>query len=439
MKTHLHKLIATFLFAAAPAVVPAQVVGTATVGGLTLEASQQAITTANANVGTVKGKALSFRVLHKGKPVTYSDGKSAQSPLVFWEAWTLPDAPRPAILAANRATYLITEENGEARVQLLRGESDRPASWQWLDAGGKIGDVHDIYIRDAMQGPLTLRGGTSLVVSSAVLLDVKTLQSYPMRFSGEFEMVKQANGYSASNKGVLLYSASARQAATLGRNEAAFLPAGSINNPEHAMVVLDLATQTRYAVPFDRNQMRLAQEYEDATPAWAATHFEWRVDAQGRQRLQPRKHAKPVPWMGRFRNVPREGDDASNTTYVLMPADGAMVEPLVKLIERELGGRKAPLLSDEQPEYKTRMEINGFPVSIVVMGPQGGAGPSVEVATDVPTMVPVPGSPGKLQSSYNPDKIRATNQQVMKLGEQINKLLAQGKLQEFFTSVPKRN
>lgn len=425
MKTHLHKLIATFLFAAAPAAIPAQVVSSATVGGLTLEARQFGVSTFNVNVGTVKGSSLGLRVLYNGKPVTFSDGKGAQSPLTFWEAWTLPDAPRPAILAANRATYLITEENGEARVQLLRGESDRPASWQWLDAGGKIGDVHEVYLRDAIPGSLALRGGTALAVSGVVLLDVKTLRVSPMQFSGELEMVKQANGYSASNKGVLLYSPMAKQVATLGRNAASFLPAGSVDNPEHAMVVLDLATQTRYAVPFDRNAVRLALEYEDATPTWAATHFEWRADAQGRQRLQQRKLARPTPWMGRFRNPAREGD-TSNTAYVLSPADGAMVEPLVQLIERELGGRKAPLVVGESPEYKTRMEINGFPISIVVMGPQGGSGPSVHVATDVP-------KPG-----YDPDKIRATNQQVMKLGEQINRLLAQGKLQEFFTTIPKR-
>ena len=438
MKTHLHKLIATFLFAVAPAAIPAQVVSSATVGGLTLEARLFGVRTFNANVGTVKGTSLGLRALHNGKPVTFRDSKGVTSELTFWEAWTLPDAPRPAILAANRATYLITEENGKAQVQLLRDESSRPASWQWLDAGGKIGEVHDVYMRDAIPGSLALRGGTALAVSGVVLLDVKTLRSSPMQFSGELEMVKQANGYSASNKGVLLYSAAARQVATIGHNEAAFLPAGSTSNPEHAMVVLDLATQTRYAVPFDRNQMRLAEEYEDATPAWAATHFEWRADAQGRQRLQPRKHAKPVPWMGRFRNPPRDGD-TSETAYVLTPADGAMVEPLVKLIERELGGRKAPLVAGESPEYKTRMEINGFPISIVVMGPQGGSGPSVHVATDVPVvMTAVPGRPGKQQPGYEPDKIRATNQQVMKLGEQINRLLAQGKLQEFFTTIPKR-
>jgi len=436
LKTHLHKLIATFLFAAAPAAIPAQVVNSATVGGLTLEARLSGVSTFNANVGTVKGTSLGLRVLHNGKPVTFRDSRGVTSELTFWEAWTLPDAPRPAILAANRATYLITEENGAAHVQLLRDESSRPASWQWLDAGGKIGEVHDVYLRDAMPGSLALRGGTALAVSSAVLLDVKTLRSSPMQFSGELEMVKQANGYSASNKGVLLYSQTAKQVATLGRNAASFLPAGSVDNPEHAMVVLDLATQTRYAVPFDRNAVRLALEYDDATPTWAATHFEWRADAQGRQRLQQRKLAKPAPWMGRFRNPPREGD-TSNTAYVLSPADGAMVEPLVQLIERELGGRKAPLIAGESPEYKTRMEINGLPVGIVVMGPQGGAGPSVEVATDVPNMVPVPGSPGKMQSGYDPDKIRATNQQVMKLGEQINRLLAQGRLQEYFTTVPK--
>lgn len=438
MKRIWTKLVTLALFGGTATVAPAQAPERTVIGGLTIEASSATATGFNSNYGRVKQSTATYRVMHKGKPVTVRDASGKMVELAFWEAWTLPDAPRPAVLAANRATYLITEENGEPRVQLLRGEYHDTATWQWLDAGGKIGERYRVYIRDKVEGPREIRGGTALAISGTVLLDVKTLQTQRMDVAGDFEQLKQANGYSTSDRSVIMYSAPAKQVAALGQNEAGTFAVGSKSNPDYAMVAIDLATGTRYAVPFDRNAARLVIPLEDATPTWAASHFEWRADAQGRQRLQVRKLAKPQPWLGRFRNPPRD-NDTSATSFVLMPTDERMIEPLMKVIARDFGGREVPLVKDEEPGSKTRMEVNGLPISIRLYAPQGGNPSYVDFSTDVPVISTLePGSSWKLKFSFEPEKIHATNRLVMKMGEHINQLLAKGELQAFFTSVPKQ-
>ena len=408
-------------------------------GDLVIEGAVRTGTSFNLNYGRVKQSTAGFRVLHKGQPVTWRDEKGGTSELVFWEAWTLPDAPRPAVLAANRATYLITQEGGAHRIQLLRGAYHDNASWQWLDAGGRAGERYKVYLRDQISGPRELRGGNALALSGNTLLDVRTLQTRPMNLAGDFEQLKLTNGYSAGDNAAILYSASALQVAALGANQAGTFAVGSRSNPDFAMVVLDIPTGNQYAVPFDRHAARLADPQEDATPAWAARHFEWRPDAQGRMRLQLRVLTQPEPWLGRFRDRPRSDTDTRSTRYLLMPADERMIEPLVALIERDFGGKRVPLTRDEPAGSKIRLEVNGLPISIRRHSAEPGSAPFVEVATDVPvTSKLAPGSSWKLEFSYEPDKIRATNQQVVNLGEHIDRLLAQGQLQSFFTTIPKK-
>jgi len=430
------ELLCGLLALGAPAAGQAQAPVRASIGDLTIEGEVRTGSSFNLNYGRVKQSTAGFRVLHKGKALRAPDERGGSSELVFWEAWTLPDAPRPAILAANRATYLITLDGGEPRVQLLRGAYSDNASWQWLDVNGQVGEPYKVYIRDRIDGPRELRGGTALAISGSLLLDVRTLQTQRMDLAGEYETLKQTNGYSAGEHPVIYYSAAARQVAALGTNQADTFAIGSTRNPPYAMVVLDLASNTQYAVPFDRNAVRFADQFEDATPQWAATFFEWRADAQGKLRLQPRKLAKPPPWLGRFRDLPRDSNDTTNARFLLMPAGDKMVAPLIAMIERELGGRQVPLVKDETAGSKIRMEVNGLPISIRQVDGDPGTSPAVEVSTDVPvTSKLVPGSSWKLEFSYEPDRIRATNQQLIKLGEHINRQLAQGRLQEYFAPI----
>lgn len=408
----------------------------ATMGKLSIEASQDSSLQFNTNYGLVRQKTANYRVLHKGQPVRFRDADGRSHDLTFWQAWTLPDAPRPAILAANRASYLITEENGEVRVQLLRGAYHDAATWQWLDAAATVGERHRVYIQDTIQGPHELRGGQMLAVSARALLDVKALTVQMLDTEGDFESLKQSQGYAtASDSPVLMYSAAAKQAAVLARNQAGTFAVGSTSNPEFAMLVVEQSTNRHYAVPFDHNQMRLADVETGATPAWAAAHFEWRPDSLGRLRLQARKLAQATPWLGRVRDPQREANFTRETTYILMPVHERMAQALAALIEREFGGKRLPALPDS-PELAARLEVDGLPIGLRYHSAAEGYRAELHVVASVPIVRTQ--ERDKWKFSQDTEKVRAANRLIMALGDRINALLAKGTLQEHFTTMPKQ-
>lgn len=417
---------------AAPAVAQVR----AQVGSLSIESSERSSVQFNANYGLVRQTTASYRVLHKGKPVRLRDADGNSTELSFWKAWTLPDAPRPAILAANRSTYLITEDGGEVRVQVLRGAYHDSASWQWLDADGKVGERQRVYIRDQVEGPHELRGGQMLAVSARVLLDVRTLRVQALDTESDFETLKKNGGYAVNgDQGVLMYSAAAGQVALLARNQAGTIAVGSTSNPPLGMLVVEQGTNAQYAVPFDSTAMRLAEADVDATPAWAAAHFEWRADAQGRLRLQARKLKQSTPWQGRIRDPQREANFTRETTFVLMPVNKRMAGALAALIEREFAGKPLPPLPDE-PELSARLQVDGLPLSLRYFDDDSELNRSeLHLSASVPvTRTKVN---GKWTTGHEPEEVRATNRLVMVLGDKINALLARGALQEHFTVVPK--
>jgi hypothetical protein len=406
----------------------------ATMGKLSIEASQHSALQFNTNYGLVRQKTANYRVLHKGQPVRLRDADGRSHELTFWQAWTLPDAPHPAILAANRASYLITEENGEVRVQLLRGAYHDSATWQWLDAAATVGERHRVYIQDTVKGPHELRGGQMLAVSARALLDVKALTVQTLDTEGDFESLKQSQGYAADNDNpVLMYSAAARQVALLARNQAGTFAVGSTSNPEFAMLVVEQATSTRYAVPFDQTQMRLADLETDATPAWASAHFEWRPDSLGRLRLQARKLAQATPWLGRVRDPQIEANFTRETTYILMPVHERMTQMLVALIEREFAGKRLPALPDS-PELAARLEVDGLPIGLRYFSASEGYRAELHVVASVPVVRTQ--EHDKWKFSQEIEKLRAANRLIMAMGDKINALLAKGALQEHFTTMP---
>lgn len=433
MPKRLQRLIALLTLSTA-AVAPAAAEIQAKIGNLTIDATVSSARSFNANYGIVKQSTATYRVLHKGKPVTMraADGRTVE--LSFWEAWTLPDAARPAVLAANRGAYLITEENGEPRVQVLRGSGAEPASWQWLDANGKVGAPYEVFIRDKVEGSRELRGGTTLAVCAKVVLDLKTLSPETLDLEGDFEGLKQTDGYSAHKKNVLLYSAAAKQVAMLASNQAGTFAVGSKSNPEFAMEVVSIGSNVRYAVPFDRNAARLGDTETGATPEWAAANFEWRANGKGQQRLQLRKLAKPLPWIGHIREPQIESNFTNDTTYILMPVHKRMVAELSRLITRDFGGKPLPALPDGHPT-EVRLEVNGLPLSLRYYEAAEGYRSEVHLTTSVPIVRTQRN--GKSESSYEPEKTRAANRLIMSMGEKINAMLAKGALQEHFTAMPK--
>lgn len=430
----LQRLIALLTLSTAGATTAVVAEVRAQIGNFAIDASVSSSMRLNTNYGVAKQSTASYRVLHKGKPVTIRNADGRMVELSFWEAWTLPDAGRPAVLAANRGTYLITEENGDARVQLLRGENRDPASWQWLDANGKVSAPYEVFIPDAVSGSRELRGGSVLAISSAVMLDLKTLNPESLDLEGDYEKLKQTDGYSAHKKNVLMYSAAARQVAMLSSNQAGTFAVGSKTNPDFAMEVVSIGSNVRYAVPFDRNALRLGDIETGATPEWASANFEWRTDAKGRQRLQQRKLAKPLPWLGYVRDPQIETNFTNDTTYVLMPVHKRMVAELSRLITREFSGKPLPALPDGHPT-EVRLEVNGLPLSLRFYDAEEGYRSEVHLTSSVPIVRTQRN--GKSENNYEPDKTRATNRLIMSLGEKINAMLVKGALQEHFTAMPK--
>lgn len=414
---------------------PAHAQQRAKMGNLTLESSQRTHRQFNTNYGFVKQTTVTYRVLHKGQPVRFRDEDGRSTELSFWAAWTLPEAPRPAVLAANRATYLITEDSGEVRVQMLRGAYHDTATWQWLDAEGRVGERQPVYIQDKVQDRHELLGGNVLAVSARALLDVRTLQVQALDTEGDFESLKHSGGYAAAgDKGVLMYSAAAGQVALLARNQAANFAVGSTGNPEFAMLVVEQASNNRYAVPFDRDAVRLADPETEATPAWAAANFEWRTDGRGRQRLQARKRSQPVPWQGRIRDPQLDSKLSRDTTFILGPVLPRMVPALATLIEQEFAGKRLPTPPDD-PSLGARLEVNGLHIDLRHFDADDGYRAELHMTASLPTFsTPARGKPALGRSA---EQVRATNRLIMVLGEKINALLAQGALQQHFTTSPR--
>jgi hypothetical protein len=69
-----------------------------------------------------------FEVRYRGTPVKVTDA-SAQV-LRFSEAKFLEGAPRPAILASEAGTYLISEQSGQVAVEVLAPATTDIATWQ---------------------------------------------------------------------------------------------------------------------------------------------------------------------------------------------------------------------------------------------------------------------------------------------------------------------
>jgi hypothetical protein len=393
-------------------------------GPLSLEATLSTGREFNLNYGVVKQSRLGVKVTHNGRAVRAGSGTEARD-LVFWEAWVLPGAPRPAVLGLDRGAWLVTIEGGEPRVQMLRGAYSDNASWQWLDGPQAFAAPYKAYIRDKLPTVGELRGGRFLLVSQVALLDIQSLSVRPLDITGgqagNMDYLRQADGYGWASDGVLMMSPDGSAVAGLGRNTAGTIAVGSTANPDYAMVVIDLASQSRKAVPFDRNALRLADAPADATPAWAASRFEWAKGAGGRPQLVARRHAKPPPWLGKL-TQPQVDDNVRDTRFTLMPTDLRMVDPLVAWLGREFGARPNPATD------RLALDIRGLAVRVTVRQPDpqdeyGDRRSYLYLSRD-------------WSAAYNPERHLAANRLVAEIGERLNAHLAAGGLQEFFTRMP---
>jgi hypothetical protein len=229
-----------------------------------------------------------FRLYHRGKLIAVDIRGSKVSN--FWEARFLEDAPRPTVLLAATGLWLVSEENGTARIETLKEQDTSSALIQWLDgAAGQPAKAVDIGIRDARSEPRGDRSGTLLLLGRGAVLDVRTLAIQRYR-------PYEAAGFSVSNADALRLSPGRSQYVMLGQKSSS-----DRNDTDYAMVVAEPGRQSAYALPFDHRATRLIDTAEiDA--AWFDHHFAWQREADGTEKLVRRTGLPPFPRLGRIVN-----------------------------------------------------------------------------------------------------------------------------------------
>jgi hypothetical protein len=281
-----------------------------------------------------------FRVTYRGKPVTVVDGKNAIAD--FADARILGGASRPALLVAEAGVYLLYDEQGQTKIDILAPASDDALRWQWLDAdGGQPGPETGPKVRDATGETLMEQGGRLLLVNRTRVLDIESLRHYPVRVNST-EHVQAMGGYNAGNDAARMLSPGRSQLVMVGNRQ------GSSSVEEYALVMADFTTGRVYGLPLDGRALRL-QSPADVTPAWIGHYFEWTRDLGGSERLRARVGAAPLPWLGRFT---RSGPMVE---YRLVPTRPTMYDTFVTFLRAQYGGRDgtSPAGSSDGPRQKT--------------------------------------------------------------------------------------
>lgn len=328
----------------------------ATIGGLAIVETSERTRDFNANVGFTRHTVLRFQVLHQGRFVKLPDEAGQSAEQDFWDAWVLPAAPRPAVLAGKEALYLFTEDSGQVRAQMVApADEHRHASVQWLDAeNGQPGPEHIVDIRDSAEDARQLHGGRRLLLNHRVVLDVTSLRSQAI------ELMK-APGFGAPGEAVLALSPKGSRLASKLQSEA-----GSAH--DGALLLIKLVDGQRDLLHFDAKRLG-ASTPEAMTRAGLAEHFEWVHGPGGDERLQRRAPpAGPKPrWQSRYEigSQAPMGRAVRAPRYLLWPVAPAMWSALLSYAEDELQGRRVAAEAGDPPSASfARLMMAHVPVTI---------------------------------------------------------------------------
>ena len=268
-----------------------------------------------------------FRVRHRGKPVTVVDGQNIIGE--FSDIRILEGAPQPALLVAHAGVYLLRDEQGQVKIDILAPAGNDPVQWQWLDSNdGQPGPETGPRLRDATGESLTERGGRLMLVNRKRVLDVGSLRHYPI-VSNTTERIEATGGYNAGTDPARALSPGRSQFVVIGSRR------GSTAAEEYALVVAEFATGRVYGLPLDGRALRL-QSPADVTPAWIGHYFEWTREPGGVERLKPRLGVTPLPRLGRFARF-----SAPMLDYRLVPTVPAMYDALLAFLRAQYGARDA--------------------------------------------------------------------------------------------------
>ena len=258
---------------------------TLTVGPFTLEAVERKIGAGgfpNTSGNPFKrAPVTTYRVLHKGTPIV-PPGTAPDRGAPWWEARVLKGAAQPAVLLMESGAYLLTEANGQPRLQELAQRSAPRPQWQWLDAQqGQPGPVNLVAIAHRPGPPPALAGaGRWLSVYTQAVLDVQTLAIHRYTLNST-EVLDQLQRFYGAEQPVLAFSPGGTQ----------FVVAGFRDRPgepdidkrfEHALIAFDFARQQGTVLPINLAEWRLRSP-QDIDPAFARRVVGWRRGGDGRE------------------------------------------------------------------------------------------------------------------------------------------------------------
>jgi hypothetical protein len=342
-----------------------------------------------------KSAFSSYQVIYQGKPVVFPPALEVNTGYSsVWKAFVLQDAPRPAIIAGSQSMYLITEEDGVARLTPLNEQNSSFASLQWLDAeNGQPGPKQEIYISEDTAANYYSQGGEYLLVNLNTVLHVTDLTIHSFRKSMDL-----TDGYYAGE--VAAFSP--------GKEELVFV--GNKNSEErydkflYALLVYNFKTNEAYAVPFDQTETRLySPEY--ITADWLNTYFEWRASGAGAHKLEKRD-LDPLPYWEGFINW--------EFAYQLIPVKAEMRQTLVDFLKTtfSLTDADIELESDSGTHQAYRIRWGGRQFSLYYFKDMNSV------------------SFNKHFSEPDSEEIR---DMVKRVGEAFNDELRRGKFQDLFT------
>jgi hypothetical protein len=351
----------------------------------------------NMNYGMVEGSATAYEVLYNGKAISAGDLEANTGLPGIWRVFHLPDAPGPALILGSQSLVLVTDEGASARVTPLHAQSSEFASVQWLDRfDGQPGVFRQIFSSDEVDTSAELSGGRFLAINGALVLDTRTLDILPFRDRSNVD------GYVPTGGEILAVSPDTGQVVMMAT------PGYSAKDTpeEQALICFPLRGGQPYAVPFSMTATRLGG-LSEATTEWVLDHFAWSDDPSTGWRLGQRSFDSPPPRKGRLQYTRHQG-----YTYTLDGVTGEMVAPMVDHIQAVLGLSPDSLRPADHGSIKyVCFSVNGIDYL-------------VDHQVDA----------GRLEVRANEDRGRIDDRSspVWTIGSSFNRLLGEGRFQDFF-------
>lgn len=300
-------------------------------GGLGLEElTRKSSLQFSANYGFTRVEYFKFRVHHQGKPVAVPDGRGGRR-TEFRDAWALTGAPWPALLVHDDAWVLISERDGQLRIEALPASPTGHSVLQWADREQQSVSVGRVRIEATPPEALALAGGRWLLLDGVQLLDLQTLRRQPL-------VLNPPPGYQAVSSPVLGVSPDGRALALLHRGES--------NSARDALIVI-ASTEggPQQLLPLDLKALT-GQGTAEPDPQLLARHFRWEAGTGGAAttlKLRPPEH-RPA-WQARYLyglRAPRAESGEVFSRFELSPVRPSMLPAVRAYLTADCGCNFTP-------------------------------------------------------------------------------------------------